>query len=163
MSAPKEAACYDQVMVYQTIYSSESATPMQAAELEELLEHARSSNARKGITGALVYVDGVFLQILEGDTQIIHELMARIARDVRHETVTVLKQGEIPSPSFSDWKMAYVSASKEQIAQWAGLSTTTSMPDMLADLQGDPAKATQVAQQILSVLKKGTDENPAAE
>ncbi len=139
-------------MTYQIIYSSESATPMQTADLEEILEQARRSNGEKGITGALVYVDGVFLQILEGKVEAILELMARIAGDVRHETVTILKQGTIPAAIFNDWKMAYVSATAEQIARWAGLSGTSPIPEIIADLRNDPVKAAQVAQSILSAL-----------
>ena len=150
-------------MTYQTIYSSESATPMQMEHLEEILEHARRSNAKRGITGALVYVDGVFLQILEGDAEVVQELMEQISRDVRHETVTVLKQGEIPAAIFRDWKMAYVSATSEQIAKWAGLSGTTAIPDILSDMRSDPFKATQVAQSILSVLADEPNTGSAAE
>ena len=139
-------------MTYQIIYSSESATPMQMDDLEEILEHARNSNGTKGITGALVYVDGIFLQILEGDTEAVQELMARISSDVRHETVTILKQEKIPAAIFSDWKMAYVSATAEQVAKWAGLSRTTAIPDILIDMRNDPFKATQGAESILSVL-----------
>ena len=125
---------------------------MQINDLEEILEQARSKNAKRGITGALVYVDGVFLQILEGDTGVVLGLMAKITRDVRHETVTVLKQGEIPAAIFNDWNMAYVSATGEQVARWAGLSGTTAIPDVLIDMRNDSVKATQVAQSILSVL-----------
>ena len=139
-------------MPYQIIYSSKSATPMQMDELEELLEHARSSNAEKGITGALVYVDGVFLQILEGEPEAVQELMGKISKDFRHETVIVLKEGAIPSASFSDWEMAYVSATREQVAEWAGLSGTIAIPEIVTDLRQDPRRATQVAKSILSVL-----------
>ena len=125
---------------------------MQINDLEEILEQARSKNAKRGITGALVYVDGVFLQILEGDAGVVLGLMAKITRDVRHETVTVLKQGEIPAAIFNDWNMAYVGATAEQVARWAGLSGTTAIPDVLIDMRNDPVKATQVAQSILSVL-----------
>lgn len=139
-------------MPYQIIYSSESATPMQMDELEELLEHARRSNAEKGITGALIYVDGVFLQILEGDMETVQELMGKISKDFRHETVTVLKEGAIPSAAFRDWEMAYVSATQEQVAEWAGLSGTIAIPEILTDMRQDPRRATQVAASILSVL-----------
>ena len=139
-------------MPYQTIYSSKSATPMQMDELEELLEHARNSNAERGITGALVYVDGVFLQILEGELEAVQELMGKISKDFRHETVTVLKEGAIPSASFSDWEMAYVSATREQVAEWAGLSGTIAIPEIVTDIRQDPRRATQVAKSILSVL-----------
>ena len=139
-------------MTYQIIYSSESTTPMQMDDLEDILEQARRSNAARQITGALVYVDGTFLQVLEGEASLIKALMARIAADVRHETVTVLKEAEVAAPIFSDWRMAYVSATPEQVAQWAGLPGTTAIPEILVDLQQDPHKAAQVAQSILSVL-----------
>ena len=139
-------------MTYQIIYSSESATPMQMDELEEILEHARNSNAAKGITGALVYVEGVFLQVLEGGIDDLRDLMGRISKDMRHETVTVLREGESPSAIFSDWTMAYVSATSEQVAKWAGLSASTDIPKVLTDMRQDPHRAMQVAQSILSVL-----------
>ena len=145
-------------MTYQIIYSSESATPMQMEDLEEILDDARSSNASKGITGALVYVDGVFLQILEGERDVVEDLMTKIAKDVRHETVTVLRKAEISAADFKDWKMAYVSATVEQVAKWAGLGGTTDIPEILADMRQDPHRATQVAQSILSLL---TPENTA--
>jgi Sensors of blue-light using FAD len=143
-------------MPYQIIYSSKSATPMQMDDLEDLLEHARHSNAEKGITGALVYVDGVFLQILEGELEAIQDLMGKISKDFRHETVTVLMEGAVPSASFSDWEMAYVSATREQVAQWAGLSGTIAIPEILSDLREDPRIATRVAKNILSVLLSRT-------
>jgi len=139
-------------MPYQMIYSSESATPMQMDDLEEILEHARHSNAEKGITGALLYVDGVFLQVLEGEMEAVQTLMEKIAKDFRHETVTVLKQGPIETTAFSDWDMAYVSATPKQVAEWAGLSGTTAIPDVLTDMRQDSRRASQVAESILAML-----------
>ena len=125
---------------------------MQLEDLEEILDHARRSNAARQITGALVYVDGTFLQVLEGERQTVQLLMARIAADVRHETVTVLKQSDMAAPIFSDGRMAYVSATPEQVAQWAGLPGTTAVPEILDDLRQDASKVAQVAQRILSAL-----------
>ena len=139
-------------MPHQIIYSSESATPMQHDELQELLVHARRNNAAKGISGALIYADGVFLQILEGEMQAVQTLMARIATDYRHETVTVLKEGPIPSAAFIDWEMAYVSATPRQVAEWAGLGGTTATPDVVTGMRSEPRRATQVAEKILAVL-----------
>ena len=147
-------------MTYQIIYSSESATPMQTDDLEEILGQARRNNAENGITGALVYVDGVFLQIIEGDSPTSQQLMAKIATDVRHETMTVLKAGEVSAPMFADWKMAYVSATAAQVAKWAGLSEVTSIPEILTDMRAAPDAATRVAQSIFSVL--GTPPPPSA-
>lgn len=139
-------------MTYQIIYSSESSTPMQMDDLEEVLQHARANNASNGVTGALIYVEGVFLQILEGEFRTVRDLMTRISMDVRHETVTILKEGEVPAAIFTDWKMAYVSATPEQVAQWAGLSGSHAIPDMLSDMRQDPHRTAQLADGILSVL-----------
>ena len=142
-------------MTYQIIYSSASSTPMEQEALDGLLAHAQRGNDQKGITGALVYVDGFFLQILEGEQAGVQRLMQRIAGDVRHETVTILQEGPISSAAFSDWKMAFVSATPAQVAEWAGLSAHTRVPDVLRDMRQDRTVATQVAKRILSVLLAG--------
>jgi len=139
-------------MLLQIIYSSESSTPMQMDELEDILQQARVNNATAGITGALIYVDGVFLQILEGEADTVRALMARIAKDLRHETVTVLKEADIPAAVFNDWKMAYVSATPAQVAQWIGLSGATAIPEILTDLRQDPHRTARLAEGILAVL-----------
>ncbi len=139
-------------MTYQIIYSSESATPMQRDDLEDLLEQAQTNNAAKGITGALVYAEGVFLQILEGDRAELQDLMARISRDVRHETVTVLRKGDVPAAVFGNWTMAYVSATAEQVAKWTGVSTATQTPESLLEFGQDAHRTAQFVQRILSVL-----------
>ena len=143
-------------MTYQTIYFSASSTPMQVDELEDILEQAQSNNSRNGITGALVYIDGSFLQILEGEKDRVQTLMQKISKDFRHETISVLHEGEIAAAAFSEWKMAYVSATPEQIARWAGLSGTTQLPEVWQDIRQDPSRATQLTNSILSVLVGGT-------
>lgn len=139
-------------MTYQIIYSSDSSIPMQADDLEDLLEQARERNAERGITGALVYVDGVFLQILEGEAATIKALMAKIVIDLRHEAVTVLQEGEVPAPRFSDWTMAYVCATPEQVADWLCLPGTTPVPELFDGMRRDASGVENVAQSVLSVL-----------
>ncbi|MEO8935475.1 MAG: BLUF domain-containing protein [Burkholderiaceae bacterium] len=139
-------------MTYQIIYSSEATTPMQSEDLEEILEHARCSNATRGITGALVYGEGIFLQILEGDRVTVNDLMVKILRDLRHEAVTVLREGEIPSAIFVGWKMAYISATTEQVAKWAGLSVVTGTTEGLNDMSNEIDRTARFAQDILSLL-----------
>ena len=112
-------------MTYQTVYSSESTFPMQAGDLEELLARARRKNAIDGISGALVYTDGMFLQILEGERAKVQALMATIRSDVRHTRVTILREGDVASAQFASWKMAYVGATPEQVASWAGLGSAS--------------------------------------
>jgi Sensors of blue-light using FAD len=139
-------------MTYQIVYSSDATTPMQAEDLEDILQYARKNNAEKGITGALVYIDGVFLQVLEGDATELATLMAKISKDVRHETVSVLQEGEVPAALFGEWEMAYLSATPQQIAKWAGLPGATELNDVLDDMGQDAAKVALVTQRILATL-----------
>ena len=139
-------------MTYQIIYSSEAATPMETADLEVLLDHARRKNAAEGITGALVYAEGIFLQILEGDEVRLQDLMANIRQDVRHVSVVVLREGEIPAAIFGNWKMAYVSATPQQVADWAGLGAANGATEHLGFTVEEQNRTAQFARDILSLL-----------
>lgn len=142
-------------MTYQIVYSSEAAAPMQTGDLEKLLDHARRSNAANGITGALIYAEGSFLQILEGDNARVQELMAKIQRDARHEAVLILREGEVPEAIFGSWKMAFVGATPQQVARWAGLSVENGSIESLSDAAEEEHRTAQFAQDILALLATG--------
>ena len=150
-------------MTYQIIYSSDSKMPMQSDDLEELLQRARHRNGIQGISGALIYTDGVFLQILEGERATVEALMADIRRDPRHTAVDVLREGEIPSAKFSSWKMAYVAATEEQLARWAGISVATENRGAMDDVGGDRDRTAQFVQDILALLSAEDASGPARE
>ncbi|MFG6432028.1 BLUF domain-containing protein [Roseateles sp. LYH14W] len=139
-------------MPHQLIYSSTSSTPMQQEDLEDILERAQRNNARSGVTGALVYVDGCFLQVLEGEEGAVQGLMERISVDLRHENVTVLQAQAVDAAAFANWKMAYVSATSAEVALWAGLSARTELAETLENLRIDRQRTMQALDGILSVL-----------
>ncbi len=149
-------------MTYQTVYSSESTIPMQSDDLEELLKQARSRNGLQGISGALVYTDGMFLQILEGERVKVLALMASILKDVRHENVTILREGEIPSARFGSWGMAYVSATPEQVAKWAGIGVETGTSEVVNGDGENLRRTAQFVQDIFALLapEKSPAEQP---
>lgn len=68
-------------MPYQIMYSSQATEPMTMTDLENILADARAGKQARNVTGALVYVDGVFFQILEGEEDVVRNLMSNIARD----------------------------------------------------------------------------------
>jgi hypothetical protein len=59
------------------------------AVLDAIYAEAAAFNASAGITGALVYLDGRWAQILEGHSAAITGLYHRIARDPRDSEVLV--------------------------------------------------------------------------
>lgn len=93
--------------MHQIIYSSRAKDNMTLTTLTVLLMQARSLNERKHITGALVYGDGQFMQIMEGEEDTIRELYERVVRDPRHYDVRKLVDKPIAARSFAQWSMAF--------------------------------------------------------
>ena len=149
-------------MTYQIIYSSLSTAPMQSDDLEKLLDQARRSNGLQQISGALIYSDRNFLQILEGERTKVEALMDRIRKDARHDHVAILREGEIPSARFDDWKMAYVSATPEQVARWAGIGVETGA-GAAADEADSLRRTALFVQDILTLIAVGRTHDGAGE
>lgn len=89
------------------VYSSETPTPLNPGEVRTLLDLARQKNAEWDVTGLLCYDHQRFLQIIEGETDVILDLFHSIQNDPRHTNVRILHEGDIEERAFSDWKMAY--------------------------------------------------------
>ena len=46
-----------------------------------ILEEARANNSEAGITGLLVYRNGVFVQLLEGEKEVVQRVLGKILLD----------------------------------------------------------------------------------
>ncbi len=139
-------------MPHQIMYSSQATEPMTVAGLEEILTDARTGNQAHNVTGALVYVDGVFFQLIEGDEAVVRDLMASIASDSRHHSVKVFYEAEVDARAFESWSMAYLSATAEQMSTWAGLSGTATLEELLADINRGSHRVPRILVSILNAL-----------
>ena len=127
-------------MLYQIIYTSESNNIMTNEELQEILIRSRINNSRTNITGSLIYVDGVFLQILEGERVDVEAIADKIRRDGRHSRFNVLYEAAIPVRLFGAWQMACIRPSAREMAEWANLEGSSKVIDILAVLDNNPNK-----------------------
>jgi hypothetical protein len=139
-------------MPYRLVYSSEATAEMGRADLEQMLEESRLRNVKRGITGVLVYTDGVFLQVLEGERDDVDDLMTSLRRDPRHRNVTVIHEGEIDRPAFPTWRMACLSPRPDEVAGWAGLEGTTSIEAVLETLRRDPDRVPRALTGLVEAL-----------
>jgi hypothetical protein len=90
------------------IYCSASAKPnFSPTELDTLLEECRRNNAKLGITGMLLYRDGSFFQVLEGDRTVVETLFEKIAADKRHKQTKKIILEPIVERDFAAWTMGY--------------------------------------------------------
>ena len=139
-------------MPYQIMYSSKASAPMTLTGLEQILTDARAGNEARNVTGALIYVEGVFLQILEGNKDVVRAVMANIARDSRHHSVKIFYEAEVDVAAFGAWRMAYLSPTPEQVSNWVGLPGTATIETLLTDVSRDPNCAPRILRSILETL-----------
>jgi len=93
------------------IYASRATKPMSMGDMVAMLDAASEHNRVRGLTGILAFDQETFLQILEGSSQEVNSLYHRIARDPRHQRLTLLGYGELIEREFADWGMANIDVS----------------------------------------------------
>lgn len=96
-------------MVYSLLYVSQSllTASHENVEVQDILSRSRPRNLRLSVTGALVFTQARFAQVLEGPMPALDELMASIRRDRRHRDVEVVFLDNLPKRRFTDWSLAY--------------------------------------------------------
>jgi hypothetical protein len=105
------------------------------AQIAAILRTARRHNAEIGVTGALLYSDGCFAQVLEGQREAVEDVFESIQCDTRHCDVTVLHLHPVSERSFGAWSMAFggIAGNTQPAAADAGM---TAADDILATPAG---------------------------
>jgi hypothetical protein len=91
----------------QLLYVSNTQPDLAPDALDNILTASRSNNAMMGITGLLLYIDGGFLQMLEGEELALRNLYSRIAADRRHSDLRLMLDREVPERAFAGWSMGF--------------------------------------------------------
>lgn len=101
--------------MFQLLYTSKAVKPFQDYEIGKLLEIARLNNSKKAITGMLLYCNGNFIQLLEGNEPDLRDLFDVISKDSRHADVNIVMESKIDRPQFPDWSMGYKFLTPQQL------------------------------------------------
>ena len=139
-------------MLYRMIYSSEAAEHIGPSDLSKILDDARVGNEARNVTGVLLYADGVFCQVLEGEREILEVLAESIWRDTRHKSMKVFHRSEIAQRTFDDWRMAYVDASAADMSRWAGLEGVVTIDQLLEELHNDVSRIPSILVHIVEAV-----------
>lgn len=99
-------------MLVRLLYASKLIHPEDASIIDSILSQSRKHNPALGITGVLVYGDGIFLQALEGGRQQVSQLYQHICADPRHSQIALLHFEEITERRFGSWTMGQVNLAK---------------------------------------------------
>jgi hypothetical protein len=116
--------------MYFLIYSSYAVPGLNEEELKSMLVQSRKRNKEHLVTGLLLYFDGKFLQLIEGEKQTIKQLYHNITNDGRHSGVLLLKDGDIDVRYFADWSMGFRTVQSHELIDEEGFKDLNS-PDAL--------------------------------
>lgn len=98
--------------VYNIVYMSDSqlgaTTDSALHAVDDILAVARKRNAAADVTGALLFTEGRFVQVLEGERDKVHEIFERICADKRHSNPEILSAQYSDRRRFKEWSMAFV-------------------------------------------------------
>lgn len=136
-------------MLYQLDYSSKATNEMMLSHLIGILRQARTKNKLSDVTGLLVFIDGMFLQVLEGEEGTVKDLMKKITEDTRHQDIKVIRGSNVEKLTFSNWEIAYTSPSAKKLAIWSGLDDTRTVEEILSSLKNDPEMVPELMVRLL--------------
>ncbi|MCR8560930.1 BLUF domain-containing protein [Mucilaginibacter sp. BJC16-A38] len=95
--------------MYFILYLSAGVNWFTDSDLIELLAACSRNNNRNSITGLLLYADGNFIQLLEGEEAAVLETYKKISLDERHRGITEIASGPLANRNFPEWAMGFKS------------------------------------------------------
>jgi hypothetical protein len=93
-------------MLARLVYVSRAAAGLETGEIYEIIRRAHAGNAPAGVTGALVFLDGWFVQVLEGEAGPLAARLARIRADPRHADLQIRQHERVHARIFAGQPMA---------------------------------------------------------
>ena len=91
--------------LYSLIYKSRCKGVANWDLVNSVLATSSRNNPKDEITGVLVATETHFLQVLEGEYEVLNATFERIARDTRHDTVQLISFSQMEERQFADWAM----------------------------------------------------------
>ncbi|MAU12592.1 MAG: hypothetical protein CL607_22415 [Anaerolineaceae bacterium] len=110
------------------IYASTATHKLSRQEIIDILDKSREKNKQLGITGLLLYKDGNFMQVLEGEDKAVSDLYEAIEADPRHVGTHVMLKRPVDERTFGDWQMAFVDLDEVDTSQLEGYSDFLETP-----------------------------------
>ena len=103
-------------MLIRLVYASTAQSGVDLNEFKRILLQAQTNNHRRDLTGMLAFNSKIFLQALEGSRDQVNDLYAKLLRDPRHTTVTLLNYKEIEERHWSNWSMGFAAPNTDNRA-----------------------------------------------
>ena len=125
-------------------YVSNSNKDLKHGEAVELLSFCQTKNEKLGIKGILLYSEGNFFQILEGEKKVVLTLFDKIRKDPRHYGVIQVIGRDIKQGSFDGYKADIV---KDELQYGQEVPE-----EYLEALHGIPSKVKEPMEKMLAMF-----------
>lgn len=96
------------------VYTSHAVAECGQQQLADILHVARPANHAVGISGYLLFEQGIFAQWLEGPRNAVETLWGKLQHDPRHYNIELLSAQAVNQRTFALWNMG-LSASKDSV------------------------------------------------
>jgi hypothetical protein len=96
-------------MKYAISYVSTVSSNLNETDIQKILDYSRDWNINHQITGILLFSEGNFFQVLEGEKELVTELFKRIKMDSRHYNLIKIFEKEISQERYKGYKANFIS------------------------------------------------------
>lgn len=135
--------------ILQIIYYSENCLSVRKrrVDLEQIVKSGVKNNTASGVTGAMIFDDMWFVQVLEGPPDAVKSTFERISQDSRHANVKLLQKKQVAERHFPDWPMGLAVRTPETEAifnhRWIteNMKPSALAPAAILELMDDLIKA----------------------
>lgn len=110
------------------VYISSAYKLLNQDELLDILVASRRNNMQRNLTGMLLYGEGTFIQVLEGDPETLKQTYKVIQADPRHKNIIKMMEGDTTERYFPEWAMGFKSASADELAEFGGYINPAGKP-----------------------------------
>ena len=101
-------------MIRTVMYQSTPKTEMHSTDDYDIMESAWQHNDAMGISGFLLRTPYNYFQVLEGQPEVIDDLILMIRDDTRHQNLEILSDRSSKERVFDNWCMDYHVASEDE-------------------------------------------------
>lgn len=136
--------------MFSLVYVSSAIKPFTQPQLLQLLAQSRADNERCNVTGMLLYKNGNFMQVLEGEESDVRGVHKKISTDMRHRGLLVLLQRHQQARDFAAWSMGFRDLSSVASLSLPGYNEFMNLDLMDTHFFSDPSNA----QKLLLTFKQ---------
>lgn len=129
-------------MYHELLFTSKAVKELTPQDLIHIHNQGARNNLKNDITGLLLYHNGEFVHLMEGEKQKVQDMCSKILLDKRHTDISLLLQDTTKRKYFENWSIAFQHFEEIDTTQ---LSNYMKLPDLdhyLSSLrQASPAKS----------------------